>query len=64
MSSVAAPVSRLGRLIAEVTGGVTLPLAAPADPFQALDELMAVVEVLCPVWPPRPPFINASNNRL
>ena len=32
----------------------------PADPYQALDELMAVVEVLCPVWPPRPPFVDGD----
>jgi hypothetical protein len=28
--------------------------AAPAslpDPYEALDDLMAVIEVLCPVWP-------------
>ena len=49
-------------LVAE--GGVTSPVAAPADPFQALDDLMAVVEELCPVWPPRPTFTNESNNRL
>lgn len=23
------------------------------DPYRALDDLMAVVEALCPVWPPR-----------
>jgi hypothetical protein len=39
-------------------------VAAPADPFQALDELMAVVEELCPVWPSRPTFTNESKNRL
>lgn len=45
-------------------GGVAPALAAPADPFQALDDLMAVVEELCPVWPPRPIFTNERNNRL
>jgi hypothetical protein len=34
--------------------------AAPAepvlDPFRALDDLMVVVEALCPVWPDRPTF--------
>lgn len=23
------------------------------DPYRVLDDLMAVVEALCPVWPPR-----------
>lgn len=45
-------------------GGVSSPSPAPADPYQALDELMAVIEELCPVWPPRPTFTNESNNRL
>lgn len=26
----------------------------PQDGLAALDELMTVVEALCPVWPPRP----------
>lgn len=35
-----------------------LPAAAPCgdDPWRALDELMAVVEALCPEWPERPTF--------
>lgn len=45
-------------------GGVTPPAAAPADPFQALDDLMVVVEELCPVWPRRETFINEAHNRL
>lgn len=49
-------------IIAE--GGVSTPPPAPADPYQALDELMAVIEELCPVWPSRPTFTNESNNRL
>jgi hypothetical protein len=23
------------------------------DPYRVLDDLMAVIEALCPVWPPR-----------
>lgn len=36
--------------------GLTAPPAArpPADPYAALDDLMTVVEALCPVWPARP----------
>jgi len=45
-------------------GGVESPLPVPADPYQALDELMAVLEELCPVWPTRPTFKNESDNRL
>ena len=37
-------------------GGVRFDAAEPADPYQALDELMVAVEALCPQWPERPPF--------
>jgi hypothetical protein len=30
------------------------------DPFQALDDLMQVIEALCPVWPPRDPFADSD----
>ena len=30
------------------------------DPYRALDDLMAVVEVLCPVWPPREGFVDGG----
>jgi hypothetical protein len=33
-------------------GGIRVP-ASPIDPFQALDDLMAAVEALCPRWPQR-----------
>ena len=26
------------------------------EPFEALDDLMSVIEALCPVWPPRGVF--------
>jgi len=29
---------------------------APTDPFEALDDLMVVIEALCPRWPPRESF--------
>jgi hypothetical protein len=41
-------------------GGVTTPQAVLADPYQALDDLMVVIEELCPVWPPRPTFADES----
>ena len=34
-------------------GGIDLPYEGDADPYMRLDELMAVVEALCPVWPER-----------
>ncbi|TAK51711.1 MAG: hypothetical protein EPO25_15755 [Gammaproteobacteria bacterium] len=58
----------------EATAGVRQPLAAdggleqrpgrPADPFAALDELMVVVEALCPRWPAREPCEPMTNLRL
>lgn len=32
------------------------PVRNDDDPYRALDELMAVVEMLCPVWPQRDLF--------
>jgi hypothetical protein len=34
-------------------GGVPYTPDLSRDPFEALDDLMAVVEALCPKWPPR-----------
>jgi len=40
-------------------------VADPAtDPFTRLDELMAVVEALCPVWPEKPLMTRTPNLRL
>jgi hypothetical protein len=38
-----------------LSGGGTAPYtpALVDDPYRVLDDLMAVVEALCPVWPPR-----------
>jgi hypothetical protein len=36
-------------------GGRSSPESDAREPMQRLDELMMVVEALCPVWPPRPP---------
>lgn len=30
------------------------------DPFRTIDDLMAVVEALCPVWPERDAFVNGG----
>jgi hypothetical protein len=37
-------------------GGLPYVSGNPSDPFQALDDLMVVVEALCPVWPQRELF--------
>lgn len=36
----------------------------PADPFQALDDLLVVLESLCTRWPTRPPATDAVDMRL
>jgi len=36
----------------------------PADPFQSLDDLMVVLEALCPRWPARPPTTDTADMRL
>ena len=41
-------------------GGLKMPPVGHADPYQALDELMLVVESLCPEWPERPPFPSTA----
>jgi hypothetical protein len=40
--------------------GIEVPAAPNEDPYRALDELMAVIEVLCPVWPEREPFVDSG----
>lgn len=37
-------------------GGVHVPVESVEDPYEVLDDLMAVVEALCPVWPQREGF--------
>ena len=34
-------------------GGLDAPMRHAEDPYLALDDLMAAVEALCPVWPQR-----------
>ena len=45
-------------------GGVQDAAMSSRDPYVALDDLMAVVEVLCPVWPARPTFGEMWDMRL
>lgn len=34
-------------------GGLDGPYRVDEDPYRTLDELMAAVELLCPIWPER-----------
>ena len=42
-------------------GGVQSTATPPEDWFGSLDDLMVVVEALCPVWPPRQSFYSSEN---
>ena len=37
--------------------GIVLPVDSDEDPYRRLDDLMAVVKALCPVWPARGCFV-------
>jgi hypothetical protein len=41
-------------------GGVNLPHATEDDPYRVLDDLMVVVEALCPEWPERELFYTSG----
>ena len=41
-------------------GGLDAPVRREEDPYRTLDDLMAAVEALCPVWPPRDVFVNGG----
>lgn len=45
-------------------GGIRIPRDTVQDPFAALDDLMVVVEALCPRWPPREIFGPMPDLRL
>lgn len=40
--------------------GITRPFASEEDPYRTLDDLMAVVEALCPTWPERGVFVESG----
>ncbi|HEX9627383.1 MAG TPA: hypothetical protein VGA00_10650 [Acidiferrobacterales bacterium] len=46
------------------SGGIVAPVSGERDPFELLDDLMVVVEALCPAWPQRDTFENAVRLRL
>jgi len=42
-------------------GGIArVPAATSRDPFEALDDLMTVIDALCPVWPKREIFSSTD----
>lgn len=45
-------------------GGVRVTPELPGDPYRVLDDLMAVIEQLCPQWPERDVFRHESQNLL
>lgn len=45
-------------------GGMAPSASTEKDPFQALDDLMVVIEALCPVWPQRKTFEKSCKFRL
>lgn len=40
--------------------GVGATVHREEDPYRTLNDLMAAVEALCPVWPPRTVFVNGG----
>lgn len=40
--------------------GAEVPAVPDDDPYRALDELMVVVEQLCPQWPERGVFVDSG----
>jgi hypothetical protein len=35
------------------SGGIVAAVTSEREPYEALDDLMSVIEALCPTWPPR-----------
>lgn len=46
------------------SGGLRTPLLDLREPFEVLDDLMQVVEALCPTWPHRDLFRDAADFKL
>ena len=40
--------------------GLAAPVRREEDPYRALDDLMAAIEFLCPVWPQRGQFAEGA----
>jgi hypothetical protein len=46
------------------SAGIKSAALRPEDWLRALDDLMVVVEALCPQWPEREPFTRTGTMRL
>jgi hypothetical protein len=55
MKSVESRTEHAAQPLAE-EGGVRTAPASDRDPYEVLDDLMVVVEALCPRWPARDTF--------
>jgi hypothetical protein len=44
--------------------GVVAKIECQRDPYETLDDLMTVVEALCPEWPRREPFTGKEEFKL
>jgi hypothetical protein len=42
------------------SAGIKVRLVQDEDPYRVLDDLMVVIEALCPVWPERGTFVDAG----
>lgn len=45
-------------------GGISGSPANSRDPFEVLDDLMLVIEALCPIYPPRDTFADSAAFKL
>ena len=68
MDSLRSPVEREAsvprKVLLAADGGAPAGPPRHGDPFEALDDLMTVVEALCPEWPPRSGFGAMPDMRL
>jgi hypothetical protein len=42
------------------SGGIVAAVTSEREPYEALDDLMSVIEAFCPTWPPRESSIGAG----
>lgn len=47
------PTDSVGAMPHVAEGGTTITVTDARDPYEVLDDLMVVVEALCPIWPAR-----------
>lgn len=64
LDRIGAAITRPPIALAAEGGAPATATVASRDPYEALDDLMAVVEALCPSWPERPGFGPMRDLRL